>query len=100
MAGSRRFPPPRTVEETRPCFIVRESNGQTLAFVYFEDEPGRRTAKLGFGKLRLHDLRGSHGTNLLRKGVPIDVVARRLGHDPLVLLRSSMRRTVRLCVRH
>jgi hypothetical protein len=36
--------------------------------VYFEDEPGRRAAKLGFGKLRLHDLRGSHGTNLLRKG--------------------------------
>ena len=43
----RRFPPPWTVEETAPCFIVRDANGQALAFVYCEDEPGRRaTAKL------------------------------------------------------
>jgi hypothetical protein len=39
----RRFPPPWTVEETQPCFIVRDHNGQALAFVYCEDEPGRRT---------------------------------------------------------
>jgi hypothetical protein len=39
-----RFPPPWTVEETQPCFIVRDSNGQSLAFVYFEEEPGRRAA--------------------------------------------------------
>ena len=41
---SRRFPPPWTVEETAPCFIVRDQNGQTLAYVYSEDEPDRRTA--------------------------------------------------------
>jgi hypothetical protein len=41
--SARRFPPPWTVEETLPCFIVRDSNGQA-AFVYFDDEPGRRTA--------------------------------------------------------
>jgi hypothetical protein len=42
-----RFPPPWSVEETAPCFIVRDANGQALAFVYCEDEPGRRaTAKL------------------------------------------------------
>jgi hypothetical protein len=40
----RRFPPPWTVEETAPCFIVRDQSGQALAFVYFEDEPGRRAA--------------------------------------------------------
>jgi hypothetical protein len=35
------------VEETAPCFIVRDANQQALAFVYCEDEPGRRTtAKL------------------------------------------------------
>ena len=28
----------------RPCFTVRGATGQVLAYVYFEDEPGRRTA--------------------------------------------------------
>ena len=41
---SRRFPPPWTVEETAPCFIVRDGNKRPLAYVYFEDEPGRRAA--------------------------------------------------------
>jgi hypothetical protein len=41
----RRFPPPWTVEEYNDaCFIVRDHNGQALAYVYFEDEPGRRSA--------------------------------------------------------
>ena len=44
MLRPRRFPPPWRVEETQPCFIVRDNNGQALAFVYCEDEPGRRTA--------------------------------------------------------
>jgi hypothetical protein len=38
----RRFPPPWSVEETEACFIVKDSGGQKLAYVYFEDEPGRR----------------------------------------------------------
>ena len=50
-AERRRFPPPWTVEETAPCFIVRDHNGQALAFVYCEDEPGRRTT----GKLFTRD---------------------------------------------
>ena len=48
---SRRFPPPWTIEETAPCFIVRDHNEQALAFVYCEDEPGRRTT----GKLLTRD---------------------------------------------
>ncbi len=44
MPGSRRFPPPWTADETGGCFIVRDPNGQALAYVYCEDEPGRRTA--------------------------------------------------------
>jgi hypothetical protein len=38
----RRFPPPWTViEENGACFIVKDHNGQALAYVYFEDEPGQ-----------------------------------------------------------
>jgi hypothetical protein len=40
----RRFPPPWTAEETDACYIVRDHNGQALAYVYFEEEPGRRSA--------------------------------------------------------
>ena len=40
----RRFPPPWSVEELDVCFVVRDHNGQQLAYVYFEDEPGRRSA--------------------------------------------------------
>jgi hypothetical protein len=44
LVTSRRFPPPRTVEESDACFVVTDSTGQKLAYVYFEDEPGRRSA--------------------------------------------------------
>jgi hypothetical protein len=42
--AERRFPPPWSVEELDACFVVRDHNGQQLAYVYFEDEPGRRSA--------------------------------------------------------
>ena len=41
---SRRFPPPWSAEETDACFIVRDASRQALAYVYFEEEPGRRSA--------------------------------------------------------
>ena len=41
---TRRFPPPWSAEETEACYIVRDTNGQALAYVYFEQEPGRRGA--------------------------------------------------------
>jgi hypothetical protein len=44
MPGSRRFPPPWTAEETEACFIVGDYKWQALAYVYFEEEPGRRAA--------------------------------------------------------
>jgi hypothetical protein len=40
----RRFLPPWSVEEIDACFIVRDHGGQALAYVYFEEEPGRRSA--------------------------------------------------------
>jgi hypothetical protein len=44
LGTTRRFPQPWRVEETDACFIVRDSNGKALAYVYCEDEPGRRAA--------------------------------------------------------
>jgi hypothetical protein len=32
---------PWTVEETETSLFVRDANGQALAYVYFEEEPGR-----------------------------------------------------------
>jgi hypothetical protein len=40
----RRFPPPWTVEELSTSFVVRDDNGQKLAYVHYEDESGRRSA--------------------------------------------------------
>jgi len=34
MPEPRHFPPPWSVEETDACFIVRDANGQALAYVY------------------------------------------------------------------
>jgi hypothetical protein len=39
---SRRFPPPWSVDELDSCFVVKDANGQALAYMYFEKEPLRR----------------------------------------------------------
>jgi K+/H+ antiporter YhaU regulatory subunit KhtT len=41
VVGSKRN---KAVKEIDACFVVRDHNGQQLAYVYFEDEPGRRSA--------------------------------------------------------
>jgi hypothetical protein len=45
MPETRRFPPPWTFEDhNSACFIVKDANGLAVAYVYYEEEPGRRTA--------------------------------------------------------
>jgi hypothetical protein len=41
---ARRFPPPWSIDELEACFVVKDSAGQKLAYVYYEEEPGRRAA--------------------------------------------------------
>jgi hypothetical protein len=40
MSTPRRFPPPWSFEEHDACFIVRDRNHQTWAYVNYEDEAG------------------------------------------------------------
>ena len=40
MPPPRRFPP-WSIEERQESFIVKDANGQELAYLYFEDEPQR-----------------------------------------------------------
>jgi hypothetical protein len=38
------FTPPWQVDESTESFCIRDAKGQALAYVYFEDETGRRMA--------------------------------------------------------
>ena len=47
--SARRFPPPWSVEDIgadvqQRAFVVKDSAGQSLAYIYYEEEPGRRPA--------------------------------------------------------
>jgi len=42
MAEPRNFPLPWSVEELDSCFVVKDTDGQALAYMYFEKEPLRR----------------------------------------------------------
>ena len=42
----RHFPPPWSVEELDSCFVVKDANGQALAYMYFEKEPRRLRREL------------------------------------------------------
>jgi hypothetical protein len=42
MQSTRRFPPPWLIEERQESFIVKDANGQQIAYLYFEDEPLRQ----------------------------------------------------------
>ena len=62
---ARRFPPPWSVEETEACFIVRDHNGQALAYVYSRRSRagGRRP-----GRPSREQRRGSATLNGMIKG--------------------------------
>ena len=40
----RHFPSPWSVEDNGTCFIVLDHNAQALAYIYYEEEAGRRSA--------------------------------------------------------
>jgi hypothetical protein len=42
--SERRFPPPWSVELQPNYYVVCDANKQQFAYVYYENEPGRRSA--------------------------------------------------------
>ena len=54
-----------------------------------------RAKKLGFAGFTFHNLRHTHSTMLLDKGMPVHQVAARIGDDPAVLLRVYAKLTKR-----
>ena len=42
--NSRRFPGPWSAEVQPNYYVVRDANGEQIAYIYYECEPGRRSA--------------------------------------------------------
>jgi hypothetical protein len=81
------LPCPRRVASRRPgplrkqdaCFIVRDADVQALAYVYFEEEPGRRSAtKLAERRVRMAFPSSSHFGKLPPASLPGAGAGRRM----------------------
>jgi hypothetical protein len=62
----RRLPPPWSVEDIGAAFVVKDSNDQGLAYVYYEDEPQRRVA----AKMRIAANIAKLPKQLKKRGAP------------------------------
>jgi len=60
VTAPRRFPPPWTVEDLGSCFVVIDSKERKLAYIYYEEEAGRRSS----AKLLTRDEERCIATNL------------------------------------
>ena len=56
----RRFPSPRTADETDACLVVKDGSGNALAYVYFEEEPGRSSGEQSYDERRSPADRGKY----------------------------------------
>jgi len=44
MPSPRRFPPPWTAEVQPNYYVMRDANGQQIAYVHYSNDPDRRSA--------------------------------------------------------
>jgi integrase len=62
-------------------FVFAKPNGDPLHPDYFSQSLERLVAKIDLPRIRLHDLRHTHATLLIKEGIPPKVVSERLGHS-------------------
>jgi len=60
----RRFPPPWTAEVQPNYYVVRDANGQQIAYVHYSNDPDRRSA----AKLMTKDEARRIAVNSLERG--------------------------------
>jgi hypothetical protein len=92
---TRRFPPPWSVDELEACFVVKDSAGKKLAFVYFEDEPGHRSAAKLLSKDEAQRI-AANIVNLLRAATSGPFFCSPASHARLSDGASRVRKPVRL----
>jgi integrase len=61
--------------------VFAKADGSPIHPDYFSQVFERLVAKMDLPRIRLHDLRHTHGTLLIKAGVPVKVVSERLGHS-------------------
>ena len=61
-------------------FVFAKPDGSPLHPDHYSQAFERLISKMGLPRIRLHDMRHTHATLLLKAGVPIKVVSERLGH--------------------
>jgi hypothetical protein len=92
LVPDRHFPPPWSVEEMEACFIVRDHDGQALAYVYFEDEPGRCAAANLLTRDEAHRIEGEHREDTAVQARRGDVVT---GPNRVISKSPNLRTLVR-----
>ena len=93
--------PPKTPKSTRditmPIFLAKEVQEYILSLHAFEPdarlfeittfalahEMRRVSSRCGVKEIRLHDIRHSHVSYLIHRGIPIIVISQRLGHQQI-----------------
>ncbi len=103
--GSELFLTPKTPSSKRDIEINSQLHEELLKYIdsmvigkkerlFYFQRPGmlkefhKRAALAGLEQIRLHDLRHSHASWLIHKGIPITAISKRLGHkSPATTLR-------------
>lgn len=70
---------PADLDEDR--YVFGHDDGNPIHPQVFSDAFKKLVTRSGLPRIRLHDLRHTHATLLLKAGVPIKVVSERLGHS-------------------